>query len=92
MAVVTGKSYGNEWEMQYFQKTFNKYVLKVGDIDCREPEELLWVEPSVDRRGRYAFSEWKTVFYWEVLTDLLNKCLLHWQSKFLFMTEQFQVF
>ena len=61
MAVVTGKSYGNEWEMQYFQKTFNKYVLKVGDIDCREPEELLWVEPSVDRRGRYAFSEWKTV-------------------------------
>ena len=51
------KSYGNEWEIQYFKKTFDKYVLKEGDIDSSEPENLLRVEPTVDGRGRYAFSE-----------------------------------
>ena len=54
---VTCKSYGNEWEIQYFKKTFDKYVLKEGDIDSREPEDLLQVERTVDSRGRYEFSE-----------------------------------
>ena len=48
-------------EIQYFKKTFDKHVLKEGDIDSREPEDLLRVEPTVGSRGRYAFSEWKTV-------------------------------
>ena len=39
------------------KKTFDKYVLKEGDIDSSEPEDLLRVEPTVDGRGRYAFSE-----------------------------------
>ena len=56
-AIGTCKSYGNEWEIQYFKKTFDKYVLKEGDIDSSEPENLLRVEPTVDGRGRYAFSE-----------------------------------
>ena len=43
------------------KKTFDNYVLKEGDIDSSEPEDLLRVEPTVDGRGRYAFSEWKTV-------------------------------
>ena len=56
-AIVTCKLYGNEWEMQYFKKTFDKYVLKEGDFDSRELEGLLRVEPTIDSRGRYAFSE-----------------------------------
>ena len=55
--IVTCKSYGNEWEIQYFKKTFDKYVLKEGDIDSSEPEDLLRVKSTVDGRGRYAFSE-----------------------------------
>ena len=39
------------------KKTFDEYVLKEGDVDSREPEDLLQVEPTVDSRGRYAFSE-----------------------------------
>ena len=39
------------------KKTFDNYVLKEGDIDSSEPEDLLRVEPTVDGRGRYAFSE-----------------------------------
>ena len=54
-AIVTSKSYGNEWEIQYLKKTLIN-VLK-DDIDSREPEDLLRVEPTVDSRGRYAFSE-----------------------------------
>ena len=55
-AIVTSKSYGNELEIQYLKKAFDKYVLKE-DIDSREPEDLLRVEPTVNSRGRYAFSE-----------------------------------
>ena len=55
--IVTCKSYGNEWKIQYFKKAFDKYVLKEGDIDSSEPEDLLRVESTVDGRGRYAFSE-----------------------------------
>ena len=54
-AIVICKSHGNEWQIQYFKKTFDKYVLKEGDIDSREPEDLLRVESTVD--SRYAFSE-----------------------------------
>jgi hypothetical protein len=36
---------------------FDKYVLKEGDFDSRQPGELYRVEPTVDQRGRYAFSK-----------------------------------
>ena len=35
------------------KKTFDKYVLKEGNNDSREPEDFLRLEPTVDSRGRY---------------------------------------
>ena len=31
-AIVTCESYDSKWEIQYFKKTFDKYVLKEGDL------------------------------------------------------------
>jgi len=56
-AIVTSQSYGDEWEVQYFKKSFDKYILKERDFDSREPDELIKVDPTVDQRGRYTFSE-----------------------------------
>ena len=56
-AIVTSESYGDEWEIQYFKKSFDKFVLKEGDFDSRELKELRPVDPTVDQRGRYTFSE-----------------------------------
>ena len=36
-AVILQKSYGDEWEMQYCEKKYGKWVLKDNDLDSREP-------------------------------------------------------
>ena len=55
--IVISQSYGGEWTIQHFKKLFDKYVLKVGDFDSREPDEHNAVNRIVDQRGRYTFSE-----------------------------------
>ena len=48
-------SYGDEWEIQYFEMKYGKWVLKE-DLDSREPSDMLMVEAKIDGRGRYTFS------------------------------------
>ena len=57
-AVVLKKSYGAEWEICYFRKSFGAYVLSDKDLDSREPHELLPVKiKSIDSRNRHTFME-----------------------------------
>ena len=57
-AVITNKSYGDEWEIKYFKSVFGKYVLNDKDIDSREEHEMKLVEvASVDTRNRHTFKE-----------------------------------
>lgn len=37
--IVISQSYGGEWKIQHFKKSFDKYVLKVGDFDPRERDK-----------------------------------------------------
>ena len=56
-ATVLGKSYGDELEIQYFENSFGKYILKDNDIDSRPPNELVKVAAHVDSRSRHTFYE-----------------------------------
>ena len=49
-------SYGDEWEIQYFEMKYGKWVLKGGDLNSRKPNDMLMVEAKIDGRGRYTFS------------------------------------
>ena len=42
--MVIDHSYGDEFEVQYFQKNLGKYVLKPNDFDSREESDLEKVE------------------------------------------------
>ena len=55
-ATVTGESYGDEVEIQYFEPKFGKWILRDNDMESREPNELLKVTAKVDQRDRYTFS------------------------------------
>ena len=54
---VLGNSYGDELEIQYFENSFSKYILKDNDIDSRPPNELVKVAAHVDSRSRHTFYE-----------------------------------
>ena len=56
-ATVLGESYGDEIEIQYFEKKFGKWIVKDKDVDSREPDDLIKVAGQVDKRDRYTFSE-----------------------------------
>ena len=55
-AVILDCSYGDEWEVQYFEIKYGKWVLKEGDLDSREPSNMMIVDAKIDGRGRYTFS------------------------------------
>ena len=55
-AVILDSSYGDEWEVQYFEMKYGKWVLKEGDLDSREPSDMVMVEAKIDGHGRYTFS------------------------------------
>ena len=55
-AIVTGESYGEELEIQYFEKKEKWWVLKEHDLDSRPQTELRRVTKArVDRRMHYFF-------------------------------------
>ena len=57
-ASVVCNSYGDEWEINFFEKKFGSWVLKEGDIDSREESDLELVMAKVDKRGRFTFEKW----------------------------------
>ena len=52
-ATVTNKSYGDEWEINYFQKQYGKWTLKDGDLDSRDAEDMILVTASYPDKGGY---------------------------------------
>lgn len=55
-AIVQGKSYGDEWEIVYFErKNKGYYVIKENDLDSRSPSELMKVKETFDEKERYYF-------------------------------------
>ena len=56
-ATLLGESYGNEVEIQYFEKKFGKWIVKDRDVDSREPVDLIQVTAQVDKSYRYTFSQ-----------------------------------
>ena len=59
-AVVLCQNYGDELELQYFEKKHglpygDYWVLKENDFDSREASDLEKVEPKIDNRNRYVF-------------------------------------
>ena len=45
-AIVLGESYGDEYEIQYFEKNFEKWVLNPMDKDSRTVDELTQVKAT----------------------------------------------
>ena len=57
-ASVIGESYGDELEIQYFERCQGKYTLKEHDLDSREAGDLKKVSvSSVDVLGRFLFTQ-----------------------------------
>lgn len=56
-ALILEKSYGDEWEIQYFEKSYGKWVLKKNDLDSRAESEMIKVVGQIDNRERYTFCE-----------------------------------
>ena len=54
-ATVTNKSYGDEWEINYFQKQYGKWTLKDGKLDSRDAEDMILVTAYPDKRGYFTF-------------------------------------
>ena len=52
-ATVTNKSFGDEWEINYFQKPYEKWNLKHGDLDSRDAEDVILVTAYPDKRGYF---------------------------------------
>ena len=52
-AMILDCSYGDEWEVQYSEIKYGKWVLQGGDLDSREPSDDT---VKVDGRGQYTFS------------------------------------
>ena len=55
-AVVVNVSYGDELEIQYCEKRYGKWVLKEGDVDSREPTDMVKVDAKIDGREYYTFT------------------------------------
>ena len=60
-ATIIDKSYGDEWEIQYYEKRFKWYVLKDNDHDSRGEEDMCKVCASLDNRNHATFSKIKCV-------------------------------
>ena len=56
-ATVTNKSYGDEWEINYFQKHYRKWTLKDGDLDSGDAEDMILVTPYPDKPGYFTFDK-----------------------------------
>ena len=57
-ATVKGRSYGDEWELNYFENKYGKYwVLKEKDLDSREEEDLVVVTGIPDAKERFTSEE-----------------------------------
>ena len=60
-ASVVAKSYGDEWELNYFMEKTSyqgKYwVLKPNDLDSREECDLAAVKGLPDAKGRFTFED-----------------------------------
>ena len=54
---VTNKSFGDEWEINYFQKPYGKWTLKDGDLDSHDAEEMILVMAYPDKRGYFTFDK-----------------------------------
>ena len=54
-AVVTDKSYGAEFEIQYFRKKEKWWILKENDFDSSLANELKPVKGRIDERSHYFF-------------------------------------
>ena len=54
-AVATDKSYGDEFEIQYFQKKGKWWILKENDFESRLGNELKPVKERIDERFHYFF-------------------------------------
>ena len=54
-AAIVAKSYGDEWEINYFKESGKYWVLKKNDLDSREEEDLALVKGYPDERGRFTF-------------------------------------
>ena len=54
---ITGNSYGDEFEIQYFKFKCGYHVVNVGDLDSRPPEELKKVGWRMDRCEHYFFEK-----------------------------------
>ena len=60
-ATIIDKSYGDEWEIEYYEKRFKWYVLKDDDHDSRVEEDMCKVCASLDNRNHATFSKIKCV-------------------------------
>lgn len=56
-ATVVGSSYGDELEINYFEKKLGGFVLKDMDLDSREKEDLMVVTANIIKRGHFTFNE-----------------------------------
>ena len=54
-AILTDKSYGDEFEIQYFQKKEKWWILKENDFDSCLENELKPVKGRIDERSHYFF-------------------------------------
>ena len=52
---IIDKSYGDEWEIQYYEKRFKWYMLKDNDYDSRVEEDMCKVCASLDNRNHAIF-------------------------------------
>ena len=58
-ATVVDASIGGEWEVNYFEEKFGKWILKKNDLDSREENDLMVVKGNPDNRGQFAFQDTK---------------------------------
>ena len=56
-ATVTNNPYGDEWEINYFQKQYGKWTLKDGDLDSHDAEDMILVTAYPDKQGYFTFDK-----------------------------------
>ena len=61
-ATVANNSYGDEWEIKYFQKQNGKWTLKDGDLNSPDAEDMILVTAYPDKWGYFTFGKWQTSF------------------------------
>ena len=54
-AVITAQSYGDKWEINYYEKRQNCYILKENDFDSREKKDVKKVYAEIDNLLRVNF-------------------------------------